>query len=485
MSLPKILLINPPQRTESGQFLDLKVPPIGLLYIAAYLEKEGAHIEILDADLLNMSTKQVAEEASSRSPDIVGVTATTNLIRSSLRVMQHIRSKLPNAVTVIGGAHPTFTPQQTLLDCPELDLVVRGEGELTSLELAQVLKGFQWSDHHDVNNRFVSENGFEFARRLSQVKGIAYRSPENPGEVVLTPQQQMISDLDSIPFPARHLVPFDRYKFLGKESALGAIITSRGCPFSCTYCSSSRIVGKKYRVRSPENILQEIEILCDKYRLKHLELIDDIFTLDQKRAVKFSEMFRARKIDAHWIASSRVDTISEETMKVMMRSGLEMLYFGVESGSQRILNLMNKGITLEKIQAMFKLTKKLGISSTGSFILGYPGETLGEMWETIKFCLKLSPDYAQFCVLTPYPGTPIYDDLKAKNLLLTDDWDQYTTIRPVIKYDDFGYTSEDVKRMLRNAYFFFYLRPYYLLKHRKLIPSVIKSGLVSHAYNAR
>jgi len=218
-------------------------------------------------------------------------------------------------------------------------------------------------------------------------------------------------------------------------------------------------------------------LLYDQYHLKHIELIDDIFTLDQKRTVKFSEMLSAQRMDIQWVASSRVDTISREVMEAMKKAGLEMLYFGVESGSQRILNLMKKGITLERTQAVFKLAKNLGIASTGAFILGYPGETLDEMWQTIKFSLKLDPDYAQFCVLTPYPGTPLYDELKAKGLLMTEDWDRYSTIEPVIKYETFGYTIQRVRRMLRNAYFFFYLRPKYLLKHWWLIPTIIKSRI--------
>jgi radical SAM superfamily enzyme YgiQ (UPF0313 family) len=280
--------------------------------------------------------------------------------------------------------------------------------------------------------------------------------------------------------PARHLVPFEQYRVLGKESAVGAVMTSRGCPFSCTYCSSSRILGKKYRTRSPQNILREIQFVSEKYHLKEIELIDDIFTLNQKRVMEFSQLLRANKTDIRWVASSRVNTISREAMEAMWRAGLHMLYFGVESGSQRILNLMKKGVTIDQVRAVFRLAKDLGVASTGSFILGYPGETLEEMRQTVKFCLQLDPDYAQFCILTPYPGTPIYEELKSKKLLMTEDWDRYSTLEPVIKYEAFGYSGKAVTRMLRNAYLSFYLRPRYLVRHRRLIPSIIKSSVIPH-----
>ncbi|MEM2111140.1 MAG: radical SAM protein [Candidatus Bathyarchaeia archaeon] len=478
MSEQRVLLINPPQRTDLRRILGLKAPPMGLLYIAAYLEKAGIPVEVLDADLLDLSASQIAKQASFKNPYIIGITAITSTIKSAFRVARHVRRVLPNIVIIVGGAHPTFMPEQTLFDCPEIDLVVRGEGEETMLEIAQTLRDFQWGDYSDVNQRFSGMKGFEFNEKMSPIKGIAYRNPQNPREVILTPNRPLIEELDSIPFPARHLVPFERYKVLGKETALGTIITSRGCPFKCAFCSSSRIVGKKYRARSPENILQEVELLHYRYRLKHIELLDDIFTLNQDRAIKFSEMLRSQKMDVQWVASSRVDTISKETMKAMKKAGLMMLYFGAESGSPRVLKLMNKGITIEKTEAAFKQAKNLGISLTGSFILGYPGETLGEMQQTINFALKLDPEFAQFCILTPYPGTPIYDELLKKDLLLTNDWDKYNTLEPVVKYEALGYTYQNVQSMLKKAYFSFYIRPKFLIKHRRLIPAILKSNII-------
>ena len=443
------------------------------MYLAAVLREAGEEVEILDADLLELSIHETAREACRKHPSIVGITATTPTIKNALKVVSAVKALDSGVVTVVGGVHPTFMPEETLLSCPELDLVVIGEGEQTLLELTQVLKGFQWK------GRSYSA-AKEFAERVSKVDGIAYRDPSNPNLIRFTPPRAFIQDLDKIPLPARDLVPFEHYKLLGKDASIGAIITSRGCPYGCTYCSSSRIGGLKFRARSVDNVLLEIQELYYKYRLRHIEIIDDIFTLNQKRAFEFAKKLKSLKLDIKWVASSRVNTISRDLLRALFSAGLTILYYGVESGSQRILNLMKKGVTLEQIRTAFRITREEGVKSCGSFILGYPGETLDEMKQTIKFACELDADYAQFCILTPYPGTPIYDELKSKGLLLTEDWDRYTTLEPVIKYEVFGYTAKQVKKMLNYAYRYFYLRPKYVIKHLRFFPLVLRVFMRSY-----
>jgi radical SAM superfamily enzyme YgiQ (UPF0313 family) len=459
--------VNPPQKNDINRALGVKAPPIGLMYLAAVLREAGEEVEILDADLLELSIEETAREVCRRHPSIVGVTATTPTIKNALKVISAVRALDSSVVTVVGGVHPTFMPEETLLSCPELDLVVIGEGEQTLLELTQALKGFQWDGHSYSAAK-------EFAERVSKVKGIAYRDPSNPNQIRFTPPRGFIQDLDKLPLPARDLVPFEHYKLLGKDTPLGAIITSRGCPYGCTYCSSSRIGGLKFRARSVDNVLLEIQELYYKYRLRYIEIIDDIFTLNQKRAFEFAKKLKELKLDISWTASSRVNTISRDLLKALFSAGLRILYYGVESGSQRVLNLMKKMVTLDQIRTAFRITREEGVQSCGSFMLGYPGETLDEMKQTIKFACELDADYAQFTVLTPYPGTPIYDELKSKGLLLTEDWDRYTTLEPVIKYEAFGYTAKQVKKMLNYAYRQFYLRPKYVLKHLKFFPIVLE-----------
>jgi len=257
------------------------------------------------------------------------------------------------------------------------------------------------------------------------------------------------------------------------------MITSRGCPFSCTYCSSSLLMGKKFRARSPENVVDEMEELVYKYKVKDIEFLDDIFTLNKKRAIEIAKEIRRRKLDVRYTASSRVDTINREVLIELKKAGLSTMYYGAESGSQRVLDLMRKRITLRQIEDAIKITKYLDIKTLASFIIGYPGESLREIDETINFSISLDPDYAQYSILTPYPGTPIYYELKRKGLLSTEDWDKYTVLDPVIEYEKMGLSKEIVGRKLTEAYLRFYLRPRYLGRHVYMIKVLINTLLRS------
>jgi anaerobic magnesium-protoporphyrin IX monomethyl ester cyclase len=461
------LIINPPENTEASSSLRLKLPPLGILYIAAYLEKYEVPVEILDANLHEYTYEKAAVEACKKGPDIVGVTATTVTLGNALNIIRAVRQIRPETVTMIGGPHVTYTPSETLASCPELDVVVIGEGEVTSLELSKAVEGLGLDRKRQSSIR-------ELARRLSGINGIAYRDPDNQALIRYTPPRPLIQDLDSIPFPARHLVPFDKYVVWNKNESAGMIMTSRGCPFACNYCISSRMAGIKFRGRSAKNVVDEVQLLHEEYGLKGIEFIDDLFMMSHKRAKEIALDIKSRGIDILWSASSRVNTINEDLIKELKKSGLATLYFGVESGSQRVLDLMNKRITLDQVRAAFKASRGNKIYTIGSFMLGYPGETLNEMKQTIKFAKEIDPDLAQFTILTPYPGTPVYDELKSSGLIEDIRWEAYTMVEPIIKYAAFGYSSEKVKRMLIRAYISYYLRPSYVLKHLDTLPLVTR-----------
>jgi radical SAM superfamily enzyme YgiQ (UPF0313 family) len=436
----KVILVNPPApQVESCSLLGITVPPLGLAYLAAVLEKSGHLVKIIDAPVLKASLPQIERELERSQPDIIGVTSTTPTIYEALSVIRIAKKTCPNAVTVLGGPHASFLAVETLKECRELDVVCKGEGEKTMLELAHAV---------------------EQKESLSNVKGIVLRSGES---IIETAPQPWIKDLDSLPFPARHLLPMDKYTILGKKSTIGNIISSRGCPFHCTFCESSLLFGRVFRARSPKNVVDEMEQLINQYRPKTIEFSDDLFTLNMKRTETICDEIKRRGLDISWACSSRVDTVSRSLLRKMKRAGCILIYYGVESGSQRVLNLMKKHIKIEQIVRAIKWTKEAGIETLASFIIGFPGETRKDIEETIAFAKSLDVDYAQFSFATPYPGTELYRMAKEKGLLLTEDWSQYTAGKPIIAVD--SSTKDDLTKLLRKAYQKFYLSPKLLLRH--------------------
>ncbi|MGB9844224.1 B12-binding domain-containing radical SAM protein [Methanothermobacter tenebrarum] len=449
-----IIFINPLDKTHVSEMLELQAPPLNLMYLGASLEKASFSVKILDDNLKRWGYEQITKLVEKLNPFIIGVTATTATIKNSLEYIKSIKRILPDVLTIIGGPHPTFLPIDTLKALKELDVVVIGEGEETFTELAEKYEK-------------KGEKGLE------EVKGIAYR---DQSKIRVNEPRPLIRDLDSLPFPARHLVPFKEYETTKNDQA--HIITSRGCIYSCEYCSSSLIMGKKFRARSPENVVDEIEELYDKYKIGEIGFIDDAFVLNKRRAHRIAEEIKERSLDIRWSTSSRVNTINKQLLSNLKSAGLQSIYYGVESGSQRVLDLMNKKITLKQSEDAVKIAKDLEIEVMASFMFGYPGETPAEMDKTIDFSIKLDPDYAQYSILTPFPGTPIYYKLEKRGLI-EKDWEKYTVLEPVIKYEKLGLSREIVKRKLLEAYFKFYRRLSYYIKHPHMIKVVLKTLLKS------
>ena len=444
-----MLLINPPQNAELKTLLELHGPPMASMYLAAYVRKMGFNPRILDLDLDYMPPEEVVKYVDSMSPKVVGMTAFTSTVKTAYKLLDMIKEKVKNVLTVIGGPHVTFLPEEALAHSG-VDVVAIGEGEQTLYELL---------------------DAYEKGKDLSEVKGLAYKK-EN-GQIEYTPPRPFIQNLDEIPFPARDLVNYERYRWNGVLEA--PMLTTRGCTFQCQYCSSSEMMGRRYRMRSVDNVIEEIREVQDKYHVKDIEFIDDTFTLNMKRAAEVMKAIVREKLDVRLSLSSRVNTINEELMQYLKKGGTTNIYYGIESGSQRVLDLMKKGIKLEQAEAAVALAKKYKIGVLGSYILGYPGETPEEMDQTIKFSIKLNTDYAQYSILTPFPGTPIYYELDRKGLILTKDWDLYTVLHPLIKYEAFGYSASLVSRKLTEAYRKFYLRFNYLVAKRYMLPLIFKA----------
>lgn len=426
------MLILPPSKSAIKSTLGVTGPPLGLGYLASALEKNGHEVRLIDSLAMGYDLADVKRAVQKFDPELVGITATTPAIYDAYSIARVVKEVNPDCRTVLGGPHVTFMARETLEECPQLDVVVKGEGEQTIAELAS-------------------------GKKLWAIKSIAFRKK---GKIKESEKRGFVKNLDEIPFPAYHSLPMKKYEMRGIKFA--AMVTSRGCPFQCVFCSSSKLCGKIWRGRSPENVLGEIKLLREKYGVREIEFLDDTFTLNKERTKALCALIRKEKVDISWSCSSRVDTINEELARELKEAGCHSIYLGVESGSQRSLNFLKKGINLNQTKKAVTVLKKLKLNTVSTFIIGIPGETVKAIEKTIKFAKKLTPTLAQFTILTPYPGTEIYEFARKNDLLLTKDWSKYTTLDPVMKLPRF--TARKLKGLLRNAYISFYCRPTQILR---------------------
>jgi radical SAM superfamily enzyme YgiQ (UPF0313 family) len=445
----KVCLISPPYNSAVKSVVGASPPPLGLAYIASML-RQSHEVKIIDSNILNYTIGDVERELRSFNPDVVGITSVTSSIYEAYKVAETAKRIREDCIVILGGPHASFMPRQSMEECKYIDVIVRGEGEETARELIE---------------------NIEKGSSLNEVRGITFR---RGNEVIETEPRPFIKNIDDIPFPSRDLLPMHLYKFNGVKYT--TMLTSRGCPFKCSFCSSSRLFGGYWRGRSPENVLEEMKIIYEEYGIRNIEFIDDTFTLNQERAEKICDGIVEQGWDISWGASSRVDTLSKKLAEKMKKAGCWIIYLGIESGSQKILDAIGKRITLEQVRKAVKILKDSGIQVLGSFIIGFLQDTKETIKETIKFAKSLNLDYAQFSILTPYPGTPIFDYAKRNNMLLTEDWSKYTAIEPIVKIGEVS--EKEIKALLRKAYITFYLRPRIVMEWlRNKQFSLIKSGI--------
>lgn len=432
-----ISLINPNASVELVKKLEICTPPLGLGYLASVLREIGFKVRIIDDLVENLHFSELLKRV--RNSLIVGITSTTPTFKSALEYAKKIKGAFPDIFVILGGVHVTFQPEEAIKN-EFVDAVCIGEGERTVVEVAERI---------------------ESGKSLEGVRGIYYKEE---GKVRKNESREFIEDLDSIPFPAFDLMPLEKYSLLGKKLREFPMITSRGCPFVCRYCSSSLFMGRKFRARSAKNVVDEMEWLVNELNARHIAFSDDTFTLQKKRVGKICREIMNRGLSISWSCSSRVDTIDSELLKMMKSAGCTAIYYGVESASGRILDYYRKKISIQKAMEIIKATKKLGISTICSFIIGAPIETKKEMEETLRLAIRLDPDYAQFSVLTPYPGTEIYREAKEAGTLLSEDYEDYTAGKPVLKTQ---VSEKELGKFLRKCYLRFYLRPRFILREIK------------------
>jgi radical SAM superfamily enzyme YgiQ (UPF0313 family) len=435
---PYVTLVNPP--SPSGAVKHLPFALLGLGYLAAVLETNKYEVDVIDCQVLRFSFEEFRAELSKRQPDVVGMTATTLTYKSALQIAKIVKEVHPNCLTVLGGPHVTFWDDKALQECPQLDVVVRREGENTVLELVQRIEAGK-NFHDVVGTTCRKEGGF-----------------------VRNPDRAYIEDLDSLPFPARHLWPMDK---LREYEDILYLATSRGCVYWCEFCTTVRMHGRKYRIRSPKNVADELEFLHKTYGVDKFTFCDDAFTVDQARTEELCREILSRGLKIQWNCGTRVDMLTKDLLQKMKEAGCISVWFGVESGSQQVLDAMKKGISPELTTEVFGWVREVGLKPVPNVILGFPGETKKSAWKTIKFVEKISPDDVGFYnVATPFPGTPMYDLVLEKGWLRVTDFDKYDTTTPIFETP---WLSMEVLGTLREAAFHhFYLRPgYFLHNYRK------------------
>ena len=424
----KICLILPP--LKSGK---RTCPPYGLASLAACLEKENHKLKIIDAFSSNYTIKKVIQETKDFDPDIIGISVPTECVYNAYNIAEGIKKINPNCLTVVGGPHPSVLPEEVLKECPFIDVVVRGEGEVTFSELV---------------DKFEKNQGFE------DVLGISFRKDDR---IISNSNRPLIEDLDSLPLPAYHLLPMKQYKHYKKipkfniKGNFGAITTCRGCPYNCNFCASRALWGKKWRSNSPKKIVEELKILKDKYKIKIVEFADDTFTVDKKNVEKICKEIKKEDLDIYWSCSSRVGLVDKELIHDLKSANCYLIGLGIESGVQKTLDFLCKGFKIEDAVNTVNLINKEGLLAESNFIIGVPCETIEMINQTIDFANRLELNWAGFSLLTPFPGTQIYDYAVKNDLLLTKDWSKYNFFDPVIKVP--GIKPKELKNLLYKALF--------------------------------
>ena len=436
-----ILLINPPI-LNPGKVKKIRAisPPVGILSLAAYLEDKGLYVRVLDLALQPELYDTLKNEFDAPGR-IVGITSTTNTIGSALDVAKIVKQYNPDSFVVLGGPHPSILPEDVLSN-REVDCVVIGEGELSLYNLTSSYKqGSDWK----------------------ATPGIAFN---DVNRVIINPQTNYVDNLDSIPFPARHLVPFKQYRSSAishKRTPSTCVITSRGCPYKCTFCSNP-VHGRKVRSRSPENVIEELKLLKRDFRIRDITFWDDTFTVSKKRVESICRLIIEENLDLTWSCASRVDTISPDLLKIMKEAGCWLISFGIESGVGRLREKIHKGITEEQIFRAFKSCKQAGIETRAFFMLGLPTETVEESEATLSFAKKLNPDFLQFTLTVPYPGSELYNEALSEGWI-PPDWGEFQTYpedKPV--YVPTGRLPNELREMQNKAFKSTYFRPSYILK---------------------
>lgn len=462
-----VILIMPPNNftdmikvrdNQKNKGFYVNYPPLGLAYLAAVLERENFKVKIIDAVTSLMGEEGILKTVSEERPKVVGITVTTPTLRVVYRLVQRLKEIGPQMVIVLGGPHISAQPE--IISSLKVEFGFRGEAEEGLPKLVKSIVEEQRSTHLPVHG-------------CTQIGAF----PDIPGLVWLEDREvrmnshPVISRLDSLPFPARHLLDNGRYINPTCSAKTTSLITTRGCPYNCLFCS--RAVREEYNERSVDNVIEEIREVVEKLRIEYITLMDETFTQSRKRVEEVVRKIKENKLNFKWACQTRVNLIDKELIKAMHDVGCVNLSFGVESSSERIRELLKKPPPKKDYENVVKWSREIGMETNAYYMFGHPTETLSDLKETINFALSLNSDYASFNLTTVFPGSPLYRQMLKENLISEDIWNQYILgAVDLLTYVPEGLSKKTLERTISLAFRKFYFRPKYILRKLLKIKSI-------------
>jgi len=452
----KFSFVCPSPAPEAKGKIESPWPPLGVLYCAGVLMNNGVEVSVLDQAARGFSSEQVLKWVKKENPDILGFSVLITSYREALNLARRAKEENPGLMIALGNYHATFNAERILKKYSFVDVVVRGEGEHAVFELAEYMKR---------------------KKRLEEIAGLTFR---NSGRVVSTPDAPLTGNIEALPIPNRDLTESEyTSNIFGIKVAtrrFTSIISSRGCPFRCGFCGCRKFARSVWRPRSVENIMKELRFLYSN-GFRQFLFVDDNFTLNLRRVQKLCREIRKERLDIEWFCDSRVDNCRYEVFRDMTKAGCRLLYLGVESANQRILNYYNKGITPDHTRKAVKWARKAGIDViVGSFIVGAPDETLKEVETTLKFAFELDIDVPQLNILSAFPGTDLWSDLVKKGFIDEEKyWEQGVYVSQISPH---AVPFDHIQKMTYEYYRAFYLRP------KKLFDEILRTFKSRYRFSA-
>lgn len=442
-----LVLVNPPvsARERYGPLAGggSHLPPLGLALLAGIARKAGFSVEIVDAEALGMTVEEAAHRALSSEPSIIGLTSVTMTVHAAAEVARLVKLASPSTIVALGGVHISATPEQTMEAFPAIDVGVIGEGDVTLPEMLAAVRD-RWP--------------------FDDIRGLILR--ERGGRLRRTGERETVEDLDSLPFPAWDLLPNLAKAYRPAPNAYrslpaSSVVSSRGCPGRCTFCDRT-VSGRRLRTYSAGYLMRMVETLHARHGIREIVFHDDNFVASRPRLLEFCALLERSGLGIEWSCTGRVDMIDPEVLAVMRRAGCWQIAYGVETGSQRLLDELRKGTTLEQIRQAVAWTHEAGIEARGYFMIGVPGETPETLDQTLRLLRELPLDDFHMTILAPHPGSEITGEIMRRRPIEIDwrrcgDWD--------VVYVPDGLTREDLESAHRKAFRGFYLRPQVIMRY--------------------